>query len=49
MASGEGKVIQGGWIDVNKGSSEVPQYDLPRRSSAADRLPFQTSTPPRHP
>ena len=26
MASGKGKVIQGRWIDVNKGSSEVPDY-----------------------
>ena len=26
LASGKGKVIQGRWIDVNKGSSETPDY-----------------------
>ena len=26
LASGNGKVIQGRWIDVNKGSSETPDY-----------------------
>ena len=25
-ASGKGKIIQGRWIDVNKGSSEIPDY-----------------------
>jgi hypothetical protein len=26
QASGKGKIVQGRWIDVNKGSSEIPDY-----------------------
>ena len=26
LASGKGKIVKGRWIDVNRGSSEVPEY-----------------------
>ena len=34
LASGKGKIVQGRWIDVNKGSSESPDY----RSRYVERI-----------
>ena len=50
-ASGKGKVIQGRLIDVNKGSSETPDYRsrYVGKCSTEDKMPRWTSMPPHHP
>ena len=51
LASGKGKIIQGRWIDVSKGSSEIPDYrsQYVGRSLTKDKPPRRIFTPPRHP